>query len=93
MATSVAKVSLSLGQSELEWAQSRAQRDGISLSAVVTEAVRLARQHEARMRVVERLGRAAELTPRREAEILAEWEHTPSRPSNRPYKRPRRRPA
>jgi hypothetical protein len=73
MAVSTAKISVSIGESELDWAKKRAEREGVSLSAVVTEAVRLARQHEARVRVVGWLGRSGVVAPRRETEILAEW--------------------
>jgi hypothetical protein len=80
MASSTAKVSVSIGRSELAWAQERAERSGVSLSAVVSNAVRLARQHEARLRVIGWLGRAAKLTPKREAEILTDWGHPTARP-------------
>jgi len=45
----------------------------VSLSAVITDAMRRKRQQEARERFLAWLGPAAVLTPEREAEILAEW--------------------
>lgn len=47
MAASVEKVSLAIGREELEWARQRAERQGTSLSAVLTEAARVARELEA----------------------------------------------
>lgn len=43
MAPSVEKVSVALGRDVLEWARERAARDGLSLSAVLTEIARLGR--------------------------------------------------
>jgi hypothetical protein len=69
-----AKVSISVAEPELlAWARQRASREGMSLSAVFTEAVRRERQQEARERVLDWLGPAATLTPEREAELLAQW--------------------
>jgi hypothetical protein len=48
VAASVAKVSVALGKEELEWARSRAEREGISVSAVLTGAARAAREAEQR---------------------------------------------
>ena len=48
MGASVEKVSVAIGLEELEWARSRSERQGISLSAVLTEAARAAREREAR---------------------------------------------
>lgn len=48
MPVSVKKVSVAIGLDELEWARGRAERDGTSLSAVLTEATRAAREFEAR---------------------------------------------
>jgi len=68
-----AKISISIAEPELlDWARRRAAREGVSLSAVVTEAVRSARQQEARERLVRWLGPAAALTAEREAAIIAE---------------------
>jgi hypothetical protein len=81
-----AKISISIAEPELlAWAKRRAARDGVSLSAVVTDAVRHARQQEARERVVAWLGPAAELTPEREVEILTDL-------GERRLKKPRRAP-
>jgi hypothetical protein len=74
-----AKISISIAEpSLLEWAKQRADREGVSLSAIITDAIRRARQQEARDRVLAWLGPAATLTPEREAEILAEWGESPS---------------
>jgi hypothetical protein len=48
VAASVEKVSVAIGLDELEWARGRAERDGVSLSAVLTEAARKARDLEER---------------------------------------------
>ena len=53
----------------------------MSLSAVYTEVVRRERQRDARVRVEKWLGSAGELTPQREAEILAEWGETSTPPA------------
>jgi hypothetical protein len=68
-----AKISISVPDPKLlEWAKVRAEREGVSLSAVFNEAVRLARQYEARLRVLDWLGPASAMSPAREAEIRAE---------------------
>jgi hypothetical protein len=86
-----AKISISVAEPALlEWAKRRAEREGVSLSAVITEAIRHARQQEARARVLEWLGPAAELTPEREAAIREELDEKPVR-AKRPAKRPARR--
>jgi hypothetical protein len=83
----VAKVSFSIAEPTLlEWAKQRADREGVSLSSVITDAIRRARQQEARERVLAWLGPAATLTPEREAEILAEWGEVAESPA-----KPRRR--
>jgi hypothetical protein len=41
------KTSVAIGRDELAWARERAERDGTSLSAVVTEAIRRRKQLEA----------------------------------------------
>ena len=48
MPSSVGKISVAIGREELEWARSRAKREGTSLSAVLTEAARTVREQEAR---------------------------------------------
>jgi hypothetical protein len=69
----VAKISISVSDPALlEWAKEQAERDGVSLSAVFTDAVRRARQRDARLRVEGWLGAAGELTPEREAAIRAD---------------------
>ena len=47
MAATVKKVSVAIGQDELEWARLRAKREGRSLSAILTEATRKAKEAEA----------------------------------------------
>jgi hypothetical protein len=82
-----AKVSFSITEPALlEWAKQRAEREGVSLSSVITDAIRRARQQEARERVLAWLGPAATLTAEREAEILAEWGEVAKPPA-----KPRRR--
>ncbi|MBZ0251221.1 MAG: hypothetical protein K8F93_16320 [Burkholderiales bacterium] len=46
MAATVKKVSLAIGREELAWARKRAKHEGRSVSSVLTEVVRLARQAE-----------------------------------------------
>lgn len=48
VAPSVRKVSVAIGHEELEWARERAAREGTSLSAVLTDAARLAREVDLR---------------------------------------------
>ncbi len=50
MSVTVRKISVAIGQDELAWAQSRAKRDGTSVSAVLTNAARAARDAEAQRR-------------------------------------------
>lgn len=53
---SVAKVSISLGAEDLRWARDRAKSEGIPLSAVISEAVRVQRQNAARARYIKASG-------------------------------------
>jgi hypothetical protein len=87
----VAKISISVAdRALLEWAKERALRDGVSLSAVFTDAVRRAQQRDARQRVEKWLGSAGKLTPERGREIRTELgEGEPK--DTRKGKRPRRR--
>jgi hypothetical protein len=72
--SNTAKISISVAEPDLlSWAKQRAERTGVSLSAVFTEAVRLERQIEARGRVIEWIGPAATPTPDEAAAIVAEW--------------------
>jgi len=85
------KISVSVTDPSLvDWAEARAKREGTSMSAVVTEALRIARQMDARDRVLGWLGSAAELTPERESEIAAELGDG-ARPGKRRNKRHARR--
>lgn len=85
-----AKISISVAEPELlEWAKRRAEQQGVSLSAVVTEALRRARQEQARGRALVWLGSAAALTPEREAEIAREWNAAPRRARAKKKSRPK----
>ena len=87
-----AKISISVAEPALlEWAKARADREGVSLSSVITDAIRRARQQEARERVLAWLGTAATLTPKREAEIVGEWGEPTKPPRAKPKQRPKRR--
>jgi hypothetical protein len=73
--STTAKVSISVAEPELlAWAKERAERRGVSLSSVFTEAVRLERQIEARGRVLEWIGPDAKPTAAEAAAIVAEWD-------------------
>jgi hypothetical protein len=89
----VAKVSISVADGALlAWAKERAEREGVSLSAVFTDAVRRARQRDARLRVEEWLGSAGMLTPAREAEIRTELgEDAPAPVAKKQARRRRKR--
>lgn len=79
-----AKISISIAdESLLAWAEERARLTGASLSAVVSEAIRLARQQEARARVSAWLGPKAALTPVIEAEIERELKAAARKPRKR----------
>jgi hypothetical protein len=54
---STAKVSVAIGEDELEWARSVARREGKSLSAVVTESLAERRRLAALGEVLEWMGR------------------------------------
>jgi hypothetical protein len=87
-----AKISISVAEPTLlAWAKERAEREGVSLSSVFTEAIRRERQQEARERILAWLGPAAALTPEREAEILAEWGESGMPPAKAKRLRPKRR--
>src|SRR5215470_19756869 len=74
------KISLSVGMDEIEWARKHAERTHSSLSAVVTETIRRARQHEARLALLKALGENARVTPEERERIRAEWKGLPSTP-------------
>jgi hypothetical protein len=46
MGATVRKVSLAIGREELEWAEKRAAREETSVSAIITDATRRAREAE-----------------------------------------------
>jgi hypothetical protein len=68
----VEKVSVSLGAEEVEWARHKAEQSDMSFSAVVSEALRKQRQHEARLELLAELG-DDDITPEDIAAVLAEW--------------------
>jgi hypothetical protein len=61
------KLSVALGRAEAAWVKKRASKLRTSVSAVITEAVRESRQHEARREVLEHL--VARSTPPTKAEL------------------------
>lgn len=65
------KISVALGVEEEAWAKKRAKKLRTSVSAVVTEAVRLARQMEARREVLDWLG--GPVGAKEREEIRREW--------------------
>lgn len=68
------KISVSLSEEELAWAKKRAKRLKTSVSAVLTEAVRLQKQMEARREVLAYLHEQVPPgTPEELAEIAREW--------------------
>jgi hypothetical protein len=72
MSAATEKVSVSLAVEDVEWARQKAERDEMSFSAVVSEALRRQRQSEARRRLLAELG-TADITPDDLAAIEAEW--------------------
>lgn len=49
MAGKVEKVSVAIGREDLEWARERADREGASLSSVLTAAIRATREREGKL--------------------------------------------
>lgn len=74
----VEKVSVSLTAEELAWAKRRAQRELMSLSAVVSEALRRQRQAEAGGRLLKNLG-TEDITERDLDSLRRELRLKPSR--------------
>ena len=68
-----AKISISVSKEELSWARREARLRHRSLSAVVSDALRRARQAEARERLLAEFGDAARASPEELAEIYQEW--------------------
>lgn len=68
----VEKVSVSLATDELEWARGKAEQMATSLSAVVSEAIRMQRQHEARLALLEELG-SSDISSEDLEAVYAEW--------------------
>jgi len=66
------KVSVSIPSDDLTWAKSLAKAEHTSLSAVVSQALRLERQMRARRRVVEKLGIRS--TPEEREAVRREWQ-------------------
>ena len=67
------KLSVTLAKSEVKWARRRAKRLGLSLSAVVSEALRAQRMHEAGLRLLCTL-EAPPLDETQMNAITREWE-------------------
>jgi mannitol/fructose-specific phosphotransferase system IIA component (Ntr-type) len=68
----VEKVSVSLGAEEVEWARHKAEQSDTSFSAVVSEALRKQRQHEARLELLAELG-DKDITAKDLEAVYAEW--------------------
>ena len=69
----VRKISVSMEADELEWLRRAARQQRKSVSGLLAEATRLLRQLAARHEVLQYVGDAAKLTPRRIREIEREW--------------------
>jgi hypothetical protein len=81
MSSAVKKISISLDTEVHSWAMRTARRQKRSLSAVVDSALRIERQNEAALRVVQRIGAGASVE---EATALLEaWSRPPKRPTRR----------
>lgn len=65
------KVSVSITAEELDWARSMAKAEHVSLSAVVSHALRVERQMRARKRVIEKLGIRS--TSKQRESVRREW--------------------
>ncbi len=72
VSASTAKVSISMEKSALAWAKRVARRRKVSLSTVISEAVRQTQQAEARDRLLEMLG-AADLSEDELERVRREW--------------------
>jgi len=71
MAT-VEKISVSVPIEDLEWAREQAEESATSLSVVVSEALRRARQSSARRRLLAELG-TGDITEEERVAVEAEW--------------------
>lgn len=72
MATTVEKLSVSLGSEEISWVRKKAEENASSVSAVLNEAVRQQQRLEAIDRLLEELG-TDDIAPEDIAAMLAEW--------------------
>jgi HEPN domain-containing protein len=72
MTAKVEKLSVSLGAEEAAWARAQAQALGLSLSAVLTDALRRQRKLEAMDRLLAELG-TGDITEEDLASVRAEW--------------------
>ena len=70
------KISVSLRAEDLAWARKQAKRELKSLSAVLSEALRLQRQAESRARLLADLG-TDDITERDRNEVRGEWRGAP----------------
>jgi len=66
------KVSVSLETEDVEWARHKAKQSNTSFSAVVNEALRKQRLHEARMELLKELG-DKDITIKDLEAVYAEW--------------------
>ncbi len=86
------KISVALGRDELRGARSAARRDGVSLSAFVTGAVRARIEERQRMAAARRVLATFELedlpTPEEQHALLAQW--TPPIAASTPQRRRKR---
>lgn len=68
------KISVAVGMDELAWAREKAEREGSSLSAVVSDSLRRHARQEARARVGAWLGEGREpVTDEEIAQVVREW--------------------
>ncbi len=67
------KRSVSLRADDVAWAEREAKRTRRSFSAVLSDALHVARQSEARDAVLRYLGDSANATPKELAAIMREW--------------------
>jgi hypothetical protein len=71
MSAATRKISIALGSAEEAWAKKRAKRLKTSVSSIITEAVRVARQMDARRDVLQWLG--GPVSERERESIRKEW--------------------
>ncbi len=67
------KLSVSIGSDEVRWVQARARRARVSVSSVMTEALKHLRQQEARQAFLAKLAPDERASPQETEEIRREW--------------------